>query len=296
MFPKAFNFTIVTEEETLKLLSAINICKSTGADGIGARFLKDGKETIVTPVTYIFNLSLKTSVVPIDFKTARVVPLFKKNDCNYEGNYRPVSILPVISKLLERIVYDQLYKYLCDNNLFYSFQSGFRSSFSTDTALTYLCDKIRLNVDKGLYTGIIMLDLQKAFDTVDHDILIKKLIAIGVQNVDWFSSYLTSRKQFVDVNGVKSSSEYITCGVPQGSILGPLLFSIYVNDMCNSVSCELCLYADDSMLFVAGKDVKQIEQRLTEEMYNISAWLESNKLSLHLGKTESILFGSKRKF
>ena len=132
----SFNFTIVTEEKVSKLLSSINVTKSTGCDNIAARFLKDGSREISTPLTYIINLSLRTCTVPNDFKSARVVPLFKKGNCNQEGNYRPVSILPVVSKIFERIVYDQLYEYLSMNNLIYDYQSGFRTSFSTDTALT----------------------------------------------------------------------------------------------------------------------------------------------------------------
>ena len=115
----------------------------------------------------------------------------KKGDRNYEGNYRPVSILPVVSKILERIAYNQFYSYLNDNNLIYEYQSGFRASFSTDTALTYLSDKIRFNMDKGHYTGVVLIDLQKAFDTVDHTILSTKLSAAGVgkSGVSWFESY-----------------------------------------------------------------------------------------------------------
>ena len=179
-------------------------------------------------------MSLRLSEVPNDFKTARVVPLYKKGDCNSEGNYRPVSILPVVSKIFERIVYNQLYSYLCENNLIYEYQSGFRSCFSTDTALTYLSDKIRFNMDEGLYTGVILLDLQKAFDTVDHVILLKKLKAIGACDsaVLWFNSYLSNRKQFVDVKGCLSEAGEVTCGVPQGSILGPLLFTIYMLMTC----------------------------------------------------------------
>ena len=292
----SFKFTVISEDELMKLLKSMNVNKSTGSDGISARFVKDSSNVIVAPLTYIVNLSLRTCKVPDGFKEAKVIPLYKKGNSNLEGNYRPVSILPVISKLLERIVYDQLYKYLCDNNLIYQFQSGFRPMFSTDTALTYLSDRLKMNIDKGMYTGVILLDLQKAFDTVDHVILENKLKAIGCDDcVNWFHSYLCNRSQFVNVNGVVSSSQVISCGVPQGSILGPLLFSIYVNDMERALDCDLCLYADDSMLLVSGKDVKQIEAKLCIEMDKIKNWLDINKLSLHLGKTESILFASKRK-
>ena len=152
-------------------------------------------------------------------------------------------------------------------------------------------------MDKGLYTGLVMIDLQKAFDTVNHRILLHKLKAIGADEtvVKWFSSYLSNREQFVIANGSSSAKEPITCGVPQGSILGPLLFIIYVNDMEQSVNCELFLYADDSALLVSGKCVAQIEQSLSENMNSLKQWLDHNRLSLHLGKTESILFATKYK-
>jgi hypothetical protein len=143
---------------------------------------------------------------------------------------------------------------------------------------------------------MIVLDLQKAFDTVNHKILLSKLNAIGLSSnsVNWFESYLTGRTQVVDINGTYSSSKNITCGVPQGSILGPLLFLIYVNDMVSAVTCKLLLYADDSALMVSHSDVSIIQERLSQELEAVGSWLVDNKLSLHLGKTESILFGSKR--
>ena len=297
VLPNSFNFSKVSDDDVIKLLQALNVSKSTGCDKISAKFLKDGAMIIASPITYVINLSLETSVVPVGFKTARVVPLYKKGDRNSEGNYRPVSILPVISKIFERIVYDQLCSYLNKHDLIYEFQSGFRRSYSTDTALTYLSDRIRLNMDAGLYTGIVLIDLQKAFDTVDHQILTLKLNSLGLNRpaVSWFESYLSERQQFVDVQGTHSARGEVTCGVPQGSILGPLLFTIYVNDMSTAVTCDLLLYADDSALVVTGKDPSQIENRLGHELQNISVWLEQNKLSLHLGKTESILFGSKKR-
>ena len=295
--PCDFKLKAISVDKVQKLLSSLNVTKSVGSDGISARFLKDAADVIAAPLKHIVNLSLKTGQVPSDFKKARVVPLYKKGDCNYEGNYRPVSILPVVSKVFKRIVHEQLYEYLNSKNLIYEFQSGFRSTFSTNTALTYLGDKIRFNLDKGDFTGVVLLDLQKAFDTVDHTILLSKLMAAGANNtvVKWFSSYLSSRKQFVDVQGTFSSEESVSCGMPQGSILGPLLFTLYVNDMSSAVGCDLCLYADDSMLLVSGKNVEEIEKTLTNEMNEISKWLQENKLSLHLGKTESILFGTVRK-
>jgi hypothetical protein len=144
------------------------------------------------------------------------------------------------------------------NDLLYTLQSGFRSKYSTDTCLIHLLDHLRLQADQGNMTGMVVLDLQKAFDTVNHVILLDKMVAMGVslESVKWFKSYLCNRSQIVDVNGELSESMSITCGVPQGSILGPLLFLMYVNDMSASINCKLLLYADDSALIVSGKDVK----------------------------------------
>ena len=188
-------------------------------------------------------------------------------------------------------------KYLDQNNILYEFQSGFRSRYSTDTCLIHLFDFLKGNTSKGLFTGMLLLDLQKAFDTVDHDILCKKLESIGVLSVDWFRSYLTGRKQYVHINSISSDPGLVTCGVPQGSILGPLLFLIYVNDMETSIDsdCKLILYADDSAIFYAHKDPHVISSKLGSVLDKCSTWLVNNKLSLHLGKTECILFGPKRK-
>ena len=159
-------------------------------------------------------MSISENYVPDDMEVARVKPLFKKNSNLDVSNYRPVSILSVVSKILEKSVYSQLEKFLIDNNLLYELQSGFRNSYSTDTCLIHLMDHIRNNSAKGLYTGMIMIDLQKAFDTVDHQILCKKLEIMGVTNTEWFMSYLTGRQQTVSVNNVFSDFNTVNCGVP----------------------------------------------------------------------------------
>ena len=238
---KVFTLSPVTSEFVYKELCKLNPSKSTGLDGIPARFLRDGAIVIKDHLAHIFNLSISSSSVPKDFKTARVKPLFKKNERSEVGNYRPVSILSVASKILERAVYVQLESYLRENDILYGFQSGFRGSFSTDTCLTHLTDHIHNQTSCGNFTGMVLIDLQKAFDTVDHVILLKKLEAMGESSVDWFRSYLSGRTQIVNVNQVDSAPLDITCGVPQGSILGPLLF--YVTLMtCPSVSTANCFY------------------------------------------------------
>ena len=292
---ESFKVSPVSIDFVYKELLKLKANKSTGLDGIPAKFLKDGATVIKDHVAFIINLSITSNTVPTDMKFARVKPLFKKNSRSDVGNYRPVSILSIVSKILEKAVYKQLEKYLSGNNLIYSLQSGFRGSYSTDTCLIYLTDYIRSQMAAGKYTGMVLLDLQKAFDTVDHGILCNKLQAMGVHSdsVKWFKSYLSDRQQIVSVNQVESKPMNISCGVPQGSILGPLLFLCYVNDMSSSVNCNLLLYADDSALFTSGKDPKVISESLSKELESCRQWLIDNKLSLHLGKTESILFGTK---
>ena len=186
----------------------------------------------------------------------------------------------------------QLSEYLVKRDLLCKNQSGFRGSYSTATCLTGLTDFVKGEIGRGNLVGLVLIDLQKAFDTVDHEILLDKLESIGVSSVSWFRSYLEGRCQCVEVDGVRSTLEQVSCGVPQGSILGPLLFLIYVNDMHLSVSCKLALYADDSALVFSHSNPVVIGDRLSAELSKCRDWLIDNRLSLHMGKTECILFGT----
>ena len=202
-----------------------------------------------------------------------------------------------MSKLLERAVHDQMKNYLDKRGILFVNQSGFRGKYSTDTCLMDLSDYLRGEMSNGNLIGMICIDLQKAFDTVNHSILLDKLSAMGVSDsaLNWFRSYLTSRRQCVEVDGSRSCFLDVSCGVPQGSILGPLLFLLYINDMNSSLRCRLSLYADDSALFFSHKDPAVIGNVLSGELSNCRKWLIDNKLSLHMGKTECLLFGTKRK-
>ena len=181
---------------------------------------------------YITNLSLSSGTVPDQMKIARVVPSFKAGDLSLFTNYRPVSVLPAFSKILERIVYNRLINFLNKFNILSSNQYGFRKNHSTAYALILLYDKLSDAIDQGKVTLGLFIDLSKAFDTVNHDILLAKIQFYGVRGValQWFKSYLSCRTQFVEYNGCNSSSKYIKCGVSQESILGPLLFLLYIND------------------------------------------------------------------
>ena len=215
-------------------------------------------------------------------------------------NYRPISVLPVFSKVLERVVYKQLYSYLEANKLLSERQFGFRQRSSTQHAVTILVDSIRQNMDRGLMTGAVFLDLRKAFDTVDHSRIISKLPLYGIRDKElaWLESYLFDRKQFVQYDGHRSETQHIPCGVPQGSILGPLLFIILINDMGTVLKqCEHILYADDTVLYTSGKLCEQIERKLNDDLALIANWLGENNLIVNLKKTktECVLFGTRQK-
>ena len=291
----AFRLSPVRTRFVFDQLSELKVGKSTGLDGISVRFLKDGAEVLAGPLCHIVNLSITSEVVPSGMKDARVTPLFKKGsrlDC---GNFRPVSILNVLSKVLERAVHAQFVSYLTKQGVLTESQSGFRPGFSTGTCLLGLSDYIKREMSKGKLVGLVLLDLQKAFDCVDHSILLDKLGKMGVGSVDWFRSYLSGRRQCVLVDGVVSDFKEVTCGVPQGSILGPILFLCYVNDMAISLGCHLSLYADDSTLVASGRNASELGAYLSGQLARCKDWMVDNKLSLHLGKTECILIGSKRR-
>ena len=290
----AFELRDIDEEFIYDELCSLNIHKAVGLDDIAPRFLKDGAKQLSPIITHIVNLSIESRTVPQDLKLAKVIPLFKKNSRLEVGNYRPVSLLSTVSKILEKSIYVQLEHYLSSNNLIYQYQSGFRRGFSTETCLIFLTDYIRTQLDLGKYVGMLLLDVRKAFDSVNHDVLCYKLEAMGIESA-WFKSYLSNRQQLVSVDGVQSDLMQLSCGVPQGSLLGPLLYLCYSNDMVTSVKNKLLLYADDSVIISSNKNPDVVAHELSMDLSSCNNWLINNKLSLHVGKTELILFGSHRK-
>ena len=293
--PGLFKIKEVRSVYINKQLKNININKSTGLDDIGPRFLNDGADALTPLVTFLINLSIRQKIVPTCTKRAKVTPIHKKNSKLEVGNYRPISILPTISKILEKAVHSQVEHHCKNNNLIYHLQSGFRPSHSTSTCLTYLHDQVRKEIEKGNYVGLIMLDVQKAFDSVNHQHLCEKIKLAGIEP-DWFISYLQNRKQTVFANGVSSSEQNIKCGVPQGSILGPWCYLIYCNDLPVSVkSSTVILYADDTILLFSDKSLDKVREILVEDMSSCFHWLSDNRLAMHKGKTEMLVFSSKRK-
>ena len=295
----SFSFSRIDEEIVLKLLEETNPSKAAGIDGLAGKFLKDGAPYLSSPITQLCNLSISLSIFPDKCKIAKLKPLYKKGSTTEPKNYRPISLLPLISKLIEKIIHEQTQKYLSDHNILYKYQSGFRTNHSTDTCLSYLNDKILKGFDEGKITGMILIDLQKAFDTIDHKVLLGKLVYLGFSEsaISWFKSYLSNRSFIVNVENEYSDPGDLNCGVPQGSILGPLLFLLYVNDMPQAIECDLMLYADDSVLLFTHKNVDVINDQLNRDFNSLCEWFVDNKLSIHFGedKTKSILFTSKNK-
>ncbi len=229
----------------------VKSAKSFGVDHISSYFLKLALPFFESSLALIFNTSIETSQFPDLWKVARVVPIFKAGDKAEKSNYRSISVLPVISRLFEKLITDQLYQYMNENGLFSADQSGFRRLHSTVTCLLKNTDDWYNGFDVGKLVGLVFIDLKKAFDTVDHQILSEKLQLYGVQHreLSWFESYLNNRKQFCRVNGVESKIEDIGIGIPQGSCLGPLLFLIYINDLPQALQhSKVSMYPDDTSL------------------------------------------------
>ena len=297
-FNSTFEFKEIDVASVFKQLSTLKTNKSTGLDGISARLLKDAAAIIAPTLTDIFNQSLKSSIFPKIWKDGKVTPIFKSGDRSNMSNYRPITVLPILSKILERFVHTQIYSYLSENKILSQSQFGFRPKLSTSTALAFFTDTILDNADNGLITASVFLDFSKAFDTVDHAILLCKLKSFGLDNnsLNWFESYLTNRQQKTSINNTLSSSLPVSVGVPQGSILGPLLFIIYINDMPNIVKhCKIILYADDTLLYYSSNSVKDIELCVNEDLHSICKWLDENLLTLNCAKSKFLLFGGNRR-
>ena len=284
-----------TNEEEIRNIIKLLKNGSSGRDEISAKIIKNSCSPLLKPLCHIhvFNLpvSLFTGVFPDELKLAKV-PLYKAGDAQKFSNYRLVSVLPVFSKVLERLMYNRLLAHINANNLLYKFQFGFRNKHSPNLAMIYLIDKISNALQNGDLVLGLFLDFSKAFDTVDHDILLHKLEFYGIRGCahEWFKSYLTNRRQFVEFDSHTSSLSSITCGVPQGSILGPLLFLIYINDLAYVSSKAFSLFfADDSNIFISGKDPDKLVTSMNEEMTKIIEWLRTNRLSLNIEKTENCI-------
>jgi hypothetical protein len=290
------------KESDIKSLIKCSPSKSCCLDPIPT-YLLQSCETIVSPLTKLMNLSLKTGVVPKCFKHALVTPLIKnsKLDSNSMSSYRPISNLLYVSKLLERCVAKQLNSFLSSSAQYEAYQSAYRPHHSTETALLRVQNDILTSIDNKEVTLLVLLDLSAAFDTVDHTILLNRLKNIGIMGVvyDWFSSYLTGRSQAVHLDSVSSDSVDLTCGVPQGSVLGPILFNIYtqpLGEIARKHGLSYHFYADDTQLYTSFsiKDSDTSVLSVSDCIADIKIWMKSNLLMLNDSKTEVVLLGTKQ--
>jgi hypothetical protein len=287
----------VEADEIKKVISSLNT-GSPGWDDIHAKVLKSSFHLHIVPLLHIVNLSFTQGIFPNELKIARVVPIYKNGNNILFNNYRPVSVLPVFSKVFERLMYSRLLSFIQKHDILYKYQFGFREGHNTNMALIILVDKIMNALDNGEIVLGIFLDFSKAFDTVNIDILLRKLFKYGVRGVclDWFKSYFSNRKQFVTFNNFNSTRKDIICGVPQGSILGPLLFLLYVNDMVNVSNILFSiLFADDTNLFLTGKNLSATINNMNKELEKVVDWLSVNKLSLNIKKTNYMVFNTGKK-
>ena len=293
-----FIFSEVTPLLLSSIAGKLKPKTSSGPDNISTKLLKIMLPIITIPVCHIFNLSLQTGFIPSRLKIAKVVCVFKSGDKHLYTNYRPISLLNSFSKLLEKIVAKQLTGFLIKHSILYKHQYGFRQGHSTSHPIIHFLNKIYTSLNKPTseYTLGIFLDLKKAFDTVDYSILLKKLSHYGLRGVsnDWFKNYLNDRTQYVTINGINSKPQTLHCGVPQGSVLGPLLFLLYINDLPQSTNFLTLLFADDTTFQVSSNNLMDLYESANLELSKAACWFEANKLTLNVSKTKYILFRTKR--
>ena len=293
--PSSMFFYPTCPQEIKRIISTLVPKLSAGWDGIPSIVLKYLPNNVISILSYIFNLSLSQEKFISNFKHAKIILLFKKGSAKDVSNCRPISLLSCFSKILEKLVYNRLYSFLDKSNAINEHQFGFRKKHSTSYLTSLLTASIATSFENKMNTLGIFLDLSKVFDTINHKILLNKLHHYGIRGTvyNWFKSYLIGRSQQVDYNSYISNIRTISSSVPQGSILGPLLFIIYVNDFPNCLKFSSNLsFADDTTVILSAKNSNLLVQKGNKELKNIDNWLIANKLSLNIKKTKYMIFST----
>ena len=285
-------------EEIDKIIKSLKVNKAIGPNSISPAILRNFKKELSELLCLIVNLSFSEGIFPDPLKRAKVIPIYKKEDPLNCNNFKLISLLSNISEVFEKLMYRRLYYFLEQHDCLYTQQFGFRNSHSTNQALIDIAEKIRKALDNGNFACGVFLDLQKAFDTVNHEILVSKLDYYGVRGtpLDLFKNYLKNRTQFTSINNPTSETLHVKSGVPQGSILGPLLFLINVKDMyLVTEHADMYHFGDNTSLLYRHKSIKKMNQIINFEIKRIAHWLIVNKISLNSTKTETIIFKFKKK-
>lgn len=299
--PTSFFIEPTGYEEIYQTINSFQSKTSYDIDGLNMKIVKLASPFITEPLQYICNLSFQTGTFPTRMKMAKIIPVHKGGTLNEVANFRPISLLPQFAKLLEKLFEKRLQKYMDKYNILNENQFGFQSNKNTTHALMDLISEIIKNIDEKKYSIGIFVDLKKAFDTLDHDILLHKIEKMGIRGIalNWIKSFLTNRQQQVSFHNTFSNISDIVCGVPQGSVLGPKLFLLYINDIYKSINkSKAVMFADDTTLISSGKNLKDALNIANEDLNSLDVWLRENKLSINTDKTKFIIFknsGAKNK-
>ena len=292
--PHKMVFENASTNEVVNTGMALNDKMSTGSDDIPSILIKWAIYIIAPILAEVFNAFVHLGTYPEILKTAKVTPLHKKGDRDIVENFRSISILSQINKIFEKLIHARLMTFLNKHNLLTNSQFGFRKGHNTSHAINHLNEQVIKNLEKKKVCAILFIDLKAAFDTIDHKLLIEKLDHYGIRDniLSLLTSYLFKRKQYIKSGDIESSILLVLCGVPQGSVLGPLLFIIYINDIANSCALESVLYADDAALLLADENLKRLKRTVNRELKLLDDWLIANKLTLNMAKTNYMLIAN----